>query len=48
MHVPMHEGACLSPELPDWVRLAVADAVVTFGRMEQEFIRTPGYWRTLT
>lgn len=38
MHVPMPEGTYLSPELPEWVRLAIADAVVVFGRMEQEII----------
>jgi len=38
MHVPMPEGTRLSPELPEWVRLAIADAVVLFGRMEQEVI----------
>lgn len=38
MHVPMPEGVRLSTELPDWVRLAIADAVVVFGRMEQEII----------
>ena len=36
MHIPMPEGACLSPALPQWVRLAIADAVVLFGRTEQE------------
>jgi hypothetical protein len=38
MHVPMPEGVQLSPELPDWVKLAIADAVVVFGRVEQEII----------
>ena len=38
MHVPMPEGTRLSPDLPEWVRLAVGDAVVVFGRMEQEII----------
>ncbi len=38
MHVPMPEDTRLSPELPEWVRLAIADAVVVFGRMEQEII----------
>ncbi len=37
-HVPRLEGVRLSLELPDWVRLAIADAVVMFGRMEQEII----------
>ena len=38
MFVPMPEGVRLSAELPDWVKLSIADAVVTFGRMEQEII----------
>ena len=38
MHVSMPEGVQLSTELPDWVRLAIADAVVVFGRLEQEII----------
>jgi hypothetical protein len=38
MFVPMHEGVRLSVELPDWVKLSIADAVVTFSRMEQEVI----------
>jgi hypothetical protein len=38
MHVPMPEGVHLSPELPEWVKLSIADAVVVFGRMEQEII----------
>jgi hypothetical protein len=38
MYVVMPEGIRLSPELPDWVKLAIADAVVVFGRMEQETI----------
>ena len=38
MHVPMPEGVHLSPELPEWVKLSIADAVVEFGRMEQEII----------
>jgi hypothetical protein len=37
-HVPMPEGVRLSTALPDWARLAIADAVVVFGRMEQEII----------
>ena len=36
LHIPMPEGVCLSPALPQWVRLAIADAVVLFGRTEQE------------
>jgi hypothetical protein len=38
MYVPMPEGVCLSAELPDWVKLSIADAVVIFGRMEQEIV----------
>ena len=38
MYVSMPEGIRLSSELPDWVRLAIADAVVLFGRMEQEIV----------
>ncbi|TAN59442.1 MAG: hypothetical protein EPN20_15100 [Magnetospirillum sp.] len=38
MHVPMPEGVRLSSELPEWLRLAIADAVVLFGRIEQEAI----------
>jgi hypothetical protein len=38
MHVPMSEGVQLSPELPQSVKLSIADAVVLFGRMEQEAI----------
>src|SRR5258708_5960696 len=38
MHAPMPEGTHLSVELPDWVKLSIAGAVVTFGRMEQEII----------
>ncbi|MDQ2742770.1 MAG: hypothetical protein M3Z66_10825 [Chloroflexota bacterium] len=38
MHVSMPEGVRPSAELPDWVRLAIADTVVIFGRMEQEII----------
>ena len=38
MHIPMPDGVHLSAELPDWVKLSIADAVVTFGRMEQEII----------
>jgi len=37
-HVPMPEGVALSRDLPDWVRLAIADAVVVFGRLEQEAV----------
>jgi hypothetical protein len=38
MHVPMPEGVRLSLELPQWVKLSIADVVVLFGRMEQEVI----------
>jgi hypothetical protein len=38
MHVPMPENVRLSAELPEWLRFAIADAVVLFGRMEQEII----------
>jgi copper chaperone CopZ len=38
MHVPMPDGVRLSLELPQWVKLSIADAVVLFGRMEQEAI----------
>ena len=38
MYVTMPEGVQLSPELPQTVRLSIADAVVLFGRMEQEAI----------
>ena len=33
MFVPMPEGVRLSAELPNWVKLSIADAVVTFGRL---------------
>ena len=36
--VPMPEGVVVSHELPEWVKLAIADAVVVFGRVEQEAI----------
>ena len=38
MHVPMREGVRLSSELPEWVKLSIANAVVVFGRIEQEAI----------
>jgi len=38
MHRPMPEGVRLSAEIPDQVKLALADAVITFGRIEQELI----------
>jgi hypothetical protein len=34
----MHGGAKLSQDLPDWVKLAIADAIMLFGRLEQELI----------
>ena len=34
----MPEGVRLSSELPEWVKLSIADAVVMFGRIEQEVI----------
>jgi hypothetical protein len=36
--VPMPEGVVLSRELPEWVKLSIADAVIVFGRIEQEAI----------
>jgi hypothetical protein len=36
--VPMHEGATFSWVLPDWVKFAIADWLVVFGRMEQKII----------
>lgn len=38
MHTPMPEGVQLSSEIPDQVKLAIADAVIVFGRIEQELI----------
>jgi hypothetical protein len=38
MHTPMPQGVRLSPELPDQVKLGLADAVIAFGRIEQELI----------
>jgi hypothetical protein len=35
---PMHEGAHLDWRLPEWVKLAMSDCIVLFGRMEQEII----------
>ena len=35
MHVPMPEGVRLSSELPQWVKLSIADAVVLFGRKKR-------------
>jgi hypothetical protein len=34
----MHSGAVVSYELPSWVKLAMADAIILFGRLEQEII----------
>ncbi|MGP0009861.1 MAG: hypothetical protein ACLPIG_14335 [Methylocella sp.] len=34
----MPKGVRLSSKLPEWVKLSIADAVVVFGRMEQEAI----------
>ena len=36
--VPMHEGATFSWKMPDWVKLAIADSLIVFGRMEQRII----------
>lgn len=36
--VPMPKGVAVTRDLPDWVRLAIADGVVIFGRLEQEAI----------
>ncbi len=38
MHTSMPEGVQFSSEIPDHVRLAIADAVIVFGRIEQELI----------
>ena len=38
MHTPMPEGVRLSVEIPDQVKLTIADAVIVFGRIEQELI----------
>jgi hypothetical protein len=35
---PMHEGAHLDWRLPDWVKIAMSDCIVLFGRMEQEIV----------
>lgn len=35
---PMHGGAKFNHDLQNWVRLSIADAVVLFGRLEQEII----------
>jgi len=34
----MHSGAKLTHELPGWLKIAIADAIVLFGRLEQEII----------
>jgi hypothetical protein len=36
--VSMHSGAKLTHEIPDWVKVAIADAILLFGRLEQEVI----------
>jgi hypothetical protein len=36
--VPMHEGATFSWKMPEWVKLAIADSLIVFGRMEQRII----------
>ena len=36
--VPMPAGVRLSPDVPDWTKLAIADAVILFGRIEQKGI----------
>lgn len=38
MHTSMPEGVQFSSEISDQVRLAIADAVIVFGRIEQELI----------
>ncbi|MCX7382930.1 MAG: hypothetical protein NT133_16300 [Alphaproteobacteria bacterium] len=38
MSTSMPDGINLSTDLPAWTRLAIADAVVLFGRIEQEVI----------
>jgi hypothetical protein len=38
--VPMHEGATFSWKMPDWVKLAIADSLIVFGRMEQRINST--------
>ena len=34
----MSDDVALTRGLPDWVRLAIADAIVVFGRLEQEAV----------
>jgi hypothetical protein len=36
--VPMHEGATFSWKMPEWVKLAIAESLILFGRLEQEII----------
>jgi hypothetical protein len=36
--VPMHSDAVISYELPQWVKLAMSDAMILFGRLEHEII----------
>jgi hypothetical protein len=38
MYTPMPESVRFSAEIPDHVKLAIADAVIVFGRIEQELI----------
>ncbi len=38
MHTPMPQGVRLSAEIPKQVKLAIADAVIAFGRIEQELV----------
>jgi hypothetical protein len=39
----MPEGSGLSPELPEWVPLASADAVVLLGRKSRSLSKSRGY-----
>ncbi|MBC7634149.1 MAG: hypothetical protein H7251_00965 [Acetobacteraceae bacterium] len=36
MFVPMPDNVELSRNIPGWVKLAIADAIIIFGRIEQE------------
>ncbi|WP_370677692.1 hypothetical protein [Pleomorphomonas sp. PLEO] len=38
MHIPMSQGVRLSHDIPSEIKLAIADAVIAFGRIEQELI----------
>lgn len=38
MHTPMPQGFRLSSEIPEQVKFAIANAVIAFGRIEQELI----------